>query len=154
MKFFGIDIGKKMIARALFGWSLYVPSKSDPAKPFNAKITSNETDEESWIDPLDIAEDSILRQTNPLLMTRKERHDSTVRYWMERKGYSKEEIAKPLTDERMKEIGRKSWQKFTQTQKSRKEVFVEKCKDNPAAAGMIEALRLDRPSDLDLAQGD
>jgi hypothetical protein len=117
MKFFW-----NRIFQALFGWSLVLPSKAEPAKPFEGKITSTESDDEVWIEPLEIAEDSILRQTDPLLMTRKECHESTVRYWMERKGYSKEEIAKPLTDDRLKEIGRVTFKEHYQAQERNRRV--------------------------------
>jgi hypothetical protein len=124
IKFFGIDVGKKSILRALFGWSLWLPSKKDSAKPFDGKITSTEKEDESWADPLDIAEDSILRQTDPLHMTIRESYESTVRYWMERKGYGRKEIEKPLTDERLKAIGRSTFNDYYQFQKgNRKKVL-------------------------------
>jgi hypothetical protein len=148
MKLFGVEINKFRIAHALFGWSLCLPSGKDSAKPFEAKITSNESDEESWVEPLDIAEDSILRQTDPILMTRRERHESTVRYWMERKGYDRKDIEKPLTDERMREIGRMVYKDFKESQEKRKEKFIERFPNDP----MSLALMLDKPSHLDLQE--
>jgi hypothetical protein len=150
MKVFGIEFGKNRILRALFGWSLCLPSKVGPAKPFDAKITSNETDDETWIEPLDIAEDSILRATDPLLMTKRERHESAVRYWMERKGFDRKEIEKPLTDERLKELGRNTYGEFRETQDRRRKKYVERFGANDL---MIQSALMERPSDLDLADG-
>jgi hypothetical protein len=131
VKFFNFEPLKSRILRALFGWSLILPSKKDSTKPFEGKITSSETDDESWADPLDVAEDSILRQTDPLLMTMRESYESSVRYWMECKGYDRKEIEKPLTDERLKEIGRGTFKEYYQFQKSnRKKVF-----DDPTFGG-------------------
>jgi hypothetical protein len=117
MRFFNFDASKNRILRALIGWSLILPSKKDSTKPFEGKITSNEMDEESWADPLDIAEDSILRQTDPLHMTIRESYESTVRFWMERKGFDRKEIEKPLTDERLKELGRGTFKEYYEFQK-------------------------------------
>lgn len=146
MKFFGIQASRNRVLGALFGWSLCLPSKAESAKPFVAKTTSNESEDESWIEPLDIAEDSILRQTDPLLMTKKERHENTVRYWMECKGYDRKEIEKPLTDERMKEIGRGSWSGYRDLSNRVKEKLVKQ--GNP----ITQAILLDSPSDLDLRE--
>jgi hypothetical protein len=107
----------KRIIQSFFAWSLVIPSGKDTAKPFEGKITSSDKEDESWADPLDIADDSILRRTDPILMTKKERHENSIRYWMERKGYSKEEVEKPLTDERMKELGRTTYEKFEEYSK-------------------------------------
>jgi hypothetical protein len=149
IKPFDIKVFKNRIIRALFSWSLLVPSKAEPAKPFDAKITSSETEDESWIDSLDIAEDSILRQTNPLLMTRKERHENTVRYWMERKGFDRKDIEKPLTDERMKELGRMTYSDYKEENDGRKKKYIERFGTNDP---MSQAILSDRPSDLDLLQ--
>ena len=147
MKLFNNKVSKSRIFQALFGWSMLLPSRSEPTKPFEGKITSTEADDEQWIEPLVIAEDSILRATDPVLMTRKERHESMVRYWMECKGYSKEEILEPLTDQRMKELGRNTYGEFTEAQIDRKKKFIEKFGvDNP----MSQAILLDKPSHLDL----
>jgi hypothetical protein len=124
VKIFGIEIINTRILHALFGWSLLLPSKKEPTRPFEGKVTSNESDDEVWADPLEIADDSILHQANPLLMTRREAHESTVRYWMERKGFDRKEIEKPLTDERYKEIGRTPFGKYFAAQETyRKNVF-------------------------------
>lgn len=144
MNFFGIEISRNRILHALFGWSMILPAKTESDKPFVAKTTSNETEEESWIEPLNIAEDSILRQSDPILMTRQERRESTILYWMERKGYDKKEIAKPLTDDRLKEIGRGSRRVYEDLDRRVKEELVKQ--GNPTA----QAILLDQPSDLEL----
>ena len=71
---------------------------------------------------------SLLRATDPCLMTIKENHESTVRYWMECKGYSREEIEKPLTDERYKEIGRSPFIQCHEFQESNRKAVAEKYK--------------------------
>jgi hypothetical protein len=144
MKFFGIEISRNRLIHALFGWSMLLPEKTESDKPFVAKTTSNETEEESWIEPLNIAEDSVLRQTDPILMTRQERRESTIRYWMERKEYDKKEIEKPLTDERLKEIGRGSRGAYDDLNRRVKEKLVKE------GGRVAQAILLDRPSDLDL----
>jgi|ERR1700677_831457 len=122
MKFFGVDISRKRIFRALFGWSLVLPSKTEPTKqPSEIAI-----EDEECFAPLSIAEDSILRATDPLLMTKRERYENTVRYWMERKGYDKKEVEKPLTDERMKEIGRTPFYVYSARQAANREAVFTK----------------------------
>jgi hypothetical protein len=143
MKLFNIEKIRKRILSALFGWSLILPSKDGPEKPFEGKITSAESDEESWDDPLDISDESILRQTDPLLMTKKERHESTIRYWMERKGYSREEIEKPLTDKRLEELGRGSWSNYKDLDRRVKEKLIKE-------GGLVaQAILLEKPSHLE-----
>lgn len=144
MKFIGMELNRNRIIGALFGWSMILPSKVESDKPFVAKTSSSETEDESWIEPLVIAEDSILRRTDPLLMTKQERRENTIRYIMERQGYSRKDVEKPLTDERLSEIGRCS--------KASYRALEDRVRKKSIELGGILALDvlLDKPSDLDL----
>ena len=62
---------------------------------------------------IQIGEDSIARRTDPILMTQKERRENTVRMWMEFKGYSRKDVEKDLTDERLKELGRMTSEEYS-----------------------------------------
>jgi len=109
MKFFGIEISRNRILHTLFGWSMILPAKAEPEKqPLEITV-----EDEDCFAPLNISDQSILRRTDPLLMTRQERHENIVRYWMESKGYSRAEVDKPLTDARMEEIGRVTYGRYS-----------------------------------------
>lgn len=95
-----------------------------------------------------VPEDSIARRTDPILMTRQERRANVVRMWMEFKGYSREDVEKPLTDERAKEIGVKTWKEYSGDQKSRKAKYIDRFGQDDL---MSQRILGDRPSDLDVA---
>jgi hypothetical protein len=75
------------------------------------------------VTPLWETSNSITQRTDPLLMDRQQRHENTVRIFLERKGYPRKKIDLPLTDERMKEIGRMTWSDYKQFIKTRERDF-------------------------------
>jgi hypothetical protein len=105
MKFFTIEMTRKdtlkgvLLRTPWFTFAIY-PSVQSPEetiadKPFPTPL---------WQTP-----DGIANRTDPLLMDGQQRHENTVRMFMERKGYKRKEIDLPLTDERMGRIGRMTY---------------------------------------------
>lgn len=140
MKFFGVEISRNGILHALFGWSMILPAKTEPKK-HSLEIA---VEDEACFVPLNISDGSILRRTDPLLMTKRERHENTVRYWMESKGYSRTEVDKPLTDKRMEEIGRVLYGRYSdRTGMNRRKVIKEIVRDVPPSRAVSSSWTCD-----------
>jgi hypothetical protein len=108
MKFFTIEISRKDTIKGLFlrtPWFTFAiyPSSQSPEETIADKPLPT---------PLWKTAEGIASRTDPLLMDGKQRHENTVRMFMERKGYKRKEIDLQLTDDRMKKIGRMTWDAY------------------------------------------
>lgn len=69
------------------------------------------------------------KQPDPVMMTPQQRHNYTVKVWMESKGFKWD--GEPLTDDKLKEMGRMTWPEYKAVCKRSRELFAKKY-DNPS----------------------
>ena len=134
MKFFTIEVSRKDTIKGLFlrtPWFTFAiyPSVQSPEEKISDKPLPT---------PIWQTAEGITNRTDPLLMDRQQRHENTVRIFMERTGFKRKEVDLPLTDERMNKIGRMTYNAYKAFSDRIRKSYLERYV-NPSPAGAVEA---------------
>jgi len=141
MRFFSIEISRKDTIRGLLlrtPWFTFVIKVAE-------QPTGDPLADKPYPTPLWQTSESIMQRTDPLLMSRQQRHENTVRVILERNGLPRKEIDLPLTDERMQKIGRMPWWRYVRFSNRIQENYPKLYDSSPI--GAVEAgktIRMER----------